>query len=147
MQLTHSFADQLNQVHQQLGTDIAIISHIDGNTYTILEVQGPLDTLKPGTRLKLGSTYCSEVTTRESTVSYDAVGRIRAMILHPVYTAMQLEAYIGTPLRQNSRVVGTLNFSGFEPKREGFNQKDYQIVENLARQIEQALTPPNKPAY
>ena len=63
------------------------------------------------------------------------------MVLHPIYTAMQLEAYIGEPIRAKGDIVGTLNFSGFDPKKPPFNEKDIRLVKALAKEIEAAIDP------
>ena len=129
MQLTRSFAEPLSALNDYLGTDIAIISSVVDPFYTILEVQAPNDFLGAGRSFPLGDTYCHQVVQGAKTVSYDALGRIRAEVLHPVYTAMQLEAYVGTPLWYEGHVVGTLSFSGFGPKVGGFSAQDLEKVE------------------
>ena len=141
MQLTRSFAEPLSALNDYLGTDIGIISFVEEPFYTILEVQAPNDFLVSGKRFLIGDTYCHQVVHGAKTVSYDALGRIRAKILHPVYTAMQLEAYVGTPLWYEGRVVGTLSFSGFSPKAGGFSAQDLEKVEQLAAEVGTALQP------
>ncbi|EAR08071.1 GAF domain-containing protein [Reinekea blandensis] len=141
MQLTRSFAEPLSALNDDLGTDIAIISSVVDACYTILEVQAPSDFLDAGRRFPLGDTYCHQVVQDAKTISYDALGRIRAEILHPVYTAMQLEAYVGTPLWYERKIIGTLSFSGFGPKVGGFNAQDLKKVEQLAAEISTALEP------
>jgi len=52
---------------------------------------------------------------------------------------MQLEAYIGEPLRKDDRIIGTLNFSGYERKNPNFTKEEVSKVKALANNIETAL--------
>ncbi len=55
------------------------------------------------------------------------------MLLHPVYVAMQLLSYIGTPIYQDGELWGTLNFSATEARNNDFDYKDIKTVEQLAK--------------
>lgn len=139
MKLTHSFKEKMAELNQKLGTDFAIISHIVGSTYTVVEIASKLDLIKVGAEFVTKDTYCNEVINHDQMVSYHQVGSVRAMIHHPIYTAMQLEAYIGEPLHKDGFVVGTLNFSGFDPKTPPFSLNEIKSVKSLARLIEQNI--------
>jgi GAF domain-containing protein len=139
VQITQDFSSIMIEMNQRFGTDIGIISEISGQDYVVLQTVSEMNVLKPGDRFVTKDTYCNEVVGQAETVAYDEVGKIKSMVLHPVYTAMQLEAYIGTPIKVNGNILGTLNFSGFSPKEPSFNQEDRLLVEDLARQIEQAI--------
>ncbi len=139
MKIQKDFARQLSELNQQLGTDIAIISQITGQEYEVLQTVCELDVVKPKDQFVTQDTYCNKVLEQSNTVTFNEVGKIRSMVLHPVYTAMQLEAYIGTPLTVDECVVGTLNFSGFDPKKPVFTEEDKAAVEALAEQIQAAI--------
>lgn len=139
MKLKQSFTDQMSELNKQLGSDFAIISHIKGNTYTVIEVASELETIQAGAEFVTEDTYCNEVINQDHMVSYNKVGTVQAMVHHPIYTAMQLEAYIGEPLHQNGFVIGTLNFSGFDPKEPAFSVDDIMAVKKLARLIEENI--------
>lgn len=140
MQLTRDFTDDIQGLKQRLGSDTAIISHVSGKDYKVLAVVSQVSSVRPGGVYELGNTYCREVIDRQDTVIYNQVGTIEAMLLHPVYTALQLEAYIGEPLRQDGAIIGTLNFSAFLPKRPPFSAADIEDVKALARRVEAALS-------
>ena len=140
MELQRSFVDEMAALNEEFGTDFAIISHIDGARYEVVEVASELDTIKAGAVFETHDTYCNAVLEKNQVVTYDHIGKIKAMVLHPIYTAMQLEAYIGLPLHWEGRIVGTLNFSGFDPKRPGFESSDIHKAEKLAKDIEAAIT-------
>jgi len=59
--------------------------------------------------------------------------------LHPVYEAMQLEAYLGIPLFHEDKVVGTLNFSFYDPRQPDFTDEEIAKSQALADRIEQAI--------
>ena len=139
MRLTKDFNKELVQLSQLLGADTAIISCITGQVYEVLAVASKLSTLRPGDQFETRNTYCNQVMTYQRTVTYAQVGTDKAMVLHPVYTAMQLEAYVGEPLFKDGVIVGTLNFSAFLPKKPDFSLTELEQVGTLARAIESAL--------
>ncbi len=141
MKLLRDFTEDLETVRTTLGCDFAIISHIDKSDYEVAAVNSELSHVKLGAHFEIQDTYCNAVVETKNTVIYDKVGAIKAMVLHPIYTAMQLEAYIGEPLRVSNKIVGTLNFSGFMPKKPAFNAADIQIVKALAKKVEAAIDP------
>jgi GAF domain-containing protein len=136
MKLKRDFAKELTQLNKILGTDFAIISHIQNNDYFVLQVASELKMINIGDQYETVNTYCNEVIETRHIVTYNKVGAIRAMTLHPIYTAMQLEAYIGEPLFFNDAIFGTLNFSGFDPKNPSFSVDEIEQVKTLARKIE-----------
>jgi GAF domain-containing protein len=141
MILNRSFNAELSALNGLLGTDFGIISRILNDEYTVLDVASELSTINIGDQFRTVDTYCNEVVETNDLVTYPNVGVIRAMTLHPIYTAMQLEAYIGEPLHHHGAIVGTLNFSGFDPKRPDFSTDEVAKVKALAREIEMSLEP------
>ena len=138
-ELARSFNTELAEMNQRLGTDFAIISKITGWDYEVLAVESKLDAVNQGDHFVTKDTYCNEVVETDSTVAYDHVGAMQSMVMHPIYTAMQLESYLGVPLHAGGQIVGTLNFSGFEPKVPEFSDEEIAAVKALAVEIEQSL--------
>jgi hypothetical protein len=136
MRITKDFTAELQQLNERFATDFAIISHIDGNRYTVCQVASDLDIIAIGAEFETEKTYCRAVIELETLIVYEQVGSIDSMLLHPIYTAMQLETYIGYPLKHKGQVIGTLNFSGFESKDPPFSDSDKESVKALAREIE-----------
>ena len=139
MELARDFSQQLSELNQLFQTDFAIISHIDQSDYMVLQVASELDSINVGQKFVTKDTYCNIVVDSGDTVIFNQVGYVEAMKLHPVYTTFQLESYIGHPLHHNGVVVGTLNFSGFEPKDPPFNETDKERLIKLAKEIELEL--------
>ncbi|MDN3648090.1 GAF domain-containing protein [Reinekea marina] len=140
MSLKQDYQQKLEQLNNLLNTDVGIISQIEGAHYTVAQTFSYINTIQSGNQYLIQETYCKEVIAQQKLISYAHVGRIRSMVLHPIYTAMQLEAYIGLPiLSPEGEVFGTLNFSGLMPKPNGFSEEEIALVTELRDEIEQSL--------
>ena len=139
--LAQSFDHQLEVLRFSLNADFAIISSILGNVYTIVAVNSQLElaSVRVGKVFDCEESYCYQVLQGQEMVIHTQIHKITSRILHPVYTAMQLESYIGEPLWKGGVVVGTLNFSGFMHKKEGYLAESIEQVKSLARAIEAEL--------
>ena len=139
--LAQSFYDQLEALRLSLNADFAMVSSIVGNVYTIMAVTSELElaSVKAGKVFRCEDSYCDQVLKGQKMVIHTHINRITNRVLHPVYTAMQLESYIGEPLWKGGNVVGTLNFSGFMHKKEGYLAESIEQVKSLARAIETEL--------
>ena len=126
---------------EYLGMSTGIVSQIDGDQYTIKSVYSILgDVFKPGMSFELKHTYCEAVVRSHKTVTYIHVGSIPTMVLHPVYTAVQLESYIGVPLYDKDKnIVGTLNFSSHEVRPEKFTDEEINLIEKMANKISSVI--------
>jgi GAF domain-containing protein len=114
-----------------------IVSRIEGGSYLIVAVYSAIgDIFSPGMVFELKNTYCDAVARSHKTVTYIHVGSLPSMVQHPVYTSLQLESYMGTPLYGNGgKVVGTLNFSSHEVRQWEFDDQEVQVIERMARKI------------
>lgn len=139
--LQQELAKDLTFLNERLGSDFAIISRIKGDDYEVVAVISNFDSVKKGDHFVTQDTYCNEVVNSDSPVTYGCVGSIKSMVMHPIYTAMQLEAYLGVPLHYKGNIVGTLNFSGFSPKIPKFSDEEVAKVLKLAGDIEGMLEP------
>ena len=137
--LTRQFEAELAELNRLLGTDFAIVSKISGWDYEVLAVVSNMDAVKKGDHFVTKDTYCNEVIEKGEAVTYDHVGTVQSMVYHPIYTAMQLESYLGVPLKLAGEIVGTLNFSGFSPKSPGFTAMDVEAAKSLAAMIEKSI--------
>jgi GAF domain-containing protein len=139
--LAQPFNDHLEALRLSLNADFAIVSSIFGHVYTILAVTSELElaSVQVGKDFRCEDTYCDQVLRTQKTVIHTHINKVSNRILHPVYTAMQLESYIGEPLWKEGSVVATLNFSGFMHKKEGYLAESIEQVKSLARAIEAEL--------
>ncbi len=121
---------------------MGIVSDIQGDRYIIKAVYSKLgDIFTPGQEFELSNTYCAAVSHSHRTITYKQVGAIPSMILHPVYVAVQLESYIGTPLYDlNKHFIGTLNFSSHAIRRNEYVAEEIALIERMANKISQVLS-------
>ena len=128
------FADCLATGCEILGLSVGIVSEVIGGRYLIRAVVADLS-LEVGQEFELADTYCAAVVGAKETIAYDRVGAHADMLLHPVYQALQLESYIGTPIFVSGTLYGTLNFSAAEPRERVFGEREREIVELMAQTI------------
>lgn len=121
-----------------LDLDIAIVSQIEGATYTVANVSAPGTGLHEGQTFPLGQTYCSITLESGHVVSIDHMGA-SGYRGHPCYDAFGLEAYIGMPIRVNGQLYGTLNFSSPHRRPRPFTELDRHFVLLLGHWIGHAI--------
>jgi len=124
-----------------LNIETGIISKIDGTDYIIRQVSSTMgDIFSPGDKFELCDTYCAAVSKQDKTVTYIQVGAIPEMLIHPVYKAVQLESYIGSPIHDRSgNVTGTVNFSSHEIRNSEFTSKEIELVESISKKVGEVL--------
>lgn len=130
--------EMLMLANRTLGTEIGIISHIEGSTYTVDYVSAPPDTLDAGTTFELGNTYCAVTLNAKQLVSIENMGN-SSHKGHPCYANFGLETYIGTPISVSGKPYGTVNFSANAARTEPWTDSERALVELLARFVEQEL--------
>lgn len=133
------FQTYLSRGCELLGLSVGIVSQIDDGQYRVSAVIGGGDAIGRGDVFPLGETYCQAVVTKRGTVALHHVGALEEMRSHPVYQGMQLESYIGTPLRVAGEVVGTLNFSDTGIRPEPFTMEELEFIELMAQSLSHAL--------
>ncbi len=121
--------------------ETGIISQINKQDYIIQYTYSRLgEIFQPGDKFELENTYCEAVTRQNKTITYIQVGTIPEMRLHPVYVAVQLESYIGSPiLDPQGQVIGTINFSSHEVRPSHFTTEEINDVEMMAKRISEVL--------
>jgi len=112
------------------GLEIAIISRITGNKYTVENCVDFHENLEASTTFDLLGTYCIHTLTENKTVGFHFVSNSEIRD-HPCYQNFKLESYIGTPIRLNESIYGTINFSSTLPV-EPFCKDDYILMELLS---------------
>ena len=136
--LSALFADYLQTGCQMFGMSTGIVSEINNYDYKVVGVESPLD-ITVESQFDCKDTYCSEVISSLSTVTFERVGAVAGMQNHPVYLNLKLESYIGTPILVNGEFYGTLNFSDTNPRENPFSQEEKEIIELMAIDIGQSI--------
>ncbi|MEM6327952.1 MAG: GAF domain-containing protein [Bacteroidota bacterium] len=118
-----------------LGLEIAILSRVQDETYTVQACAVPKDTaLQTGDTFAFSETYCHLALQTDDVLAIDYM-EISPYRRHPAYSAFRLEAYIGTRIVVDGEVIGTLNFSSAEPRSGPFPESDRDLVRLMAEWI------------
>ena len=117
---------------EYFGLEFGIVSHIIGEEYTVEVQSSPPETLHNGQVFALGSTYCN------TTLELDDVLAITDVVHskykgHPCHKEFELVSYIGIPIRVNSQVYGTINFSSPHARQLEYDKIDDSFMKLLAR--------------
>jgi diguanylate cyclase (GGDEF)-like protein/PAS domain S-box-containing protein len=128
--------EQLRQAlalgHHHLGLEFGIVSHVEGDVYTIVSQVSPPDTLQDNQTFALAETYCSiTLSNNEVLAIHDMRGS--SYRGHPCYQSFALETYIGAPIVVKDQVYGTVNFTSPESYQRKFDEGDREFVSLLAR--------------
>jgi GAF domain-containing protein len=112
--------------------EIGTVARIDGDLYEIVATVHPRGVeLRAGDILKLVETYCSRTIEADGPFGIDSVSS-SDMASHPAYQAHELEAYVGTPIRIDGDVYGTLSFSGTDRRRRSFDGVEFDCLQLMA---------------
>ncbi|MFG1492930.1 GAF domain-containing protein [Halobacteriovorax sp. ZH4_bin.1] len=122
-----------------LDLEYGIISHINDGIYHVVEVVGPDNQIEKGFEASITDTYCDLVIKKNKTIVFENVGEDEQMCAHPVYVNMKLESFIGTPIRVNNEIYGTLNYSSRIIKKRGFSKEEVRFVEILSQLISKKI--------
>ena len=114
-----------------LGLGIAIVSRIEGDTYTVEYAISPDSMIEPGTSFSLGETYCWHTLQKGSVVAVNHAG-LTSISSHPCYEHFKLETYIGAPVFLHQKIIGTVNFSAAAP-RDPFSAEELAFIEKVAK--------------
>jgi hypothetical protein len=118
-----------------------IVSTTINSRYVIKASYSELgDVFKPGDDFDLENTYCDALVKQKKTITYESVGDMPNMRLHPVYTAFQLESYIGTPVYGvDQKIIGTISFSSHDVRNALFDESEHTMIERMSKKITSIL--------
>ncbi|MBX2850684.1 MAG: PAS domain-containing protein [Phycisphaeraceae bacterium] len=117
---------------QRLGLDFGVLARVDGQVYEVRSLCAvSSSTLKVGQSLTLGQTYCEKTINEGRTFSVSHAAHT-PLAAHPCYQSFGYESYIGTPVRVQGEVWGTVSFASRATLGRGFDPQDSDIVELLA---------------
>ena len=131
------FSDYLQTGREILGLDVGLISHIEGQSFTILAAESDIG-LVPGMVLDLSETYCDEAVSTMRTSYSSNVGKDERLSCRPAYLNFKLESFISAPIWVGDEIYGTLNFSSIKARRP-FTEEEREIVELVAQSIGRSL--------
>jgi GAF domain-containing protein len=115
------------------GMEIGLISHIQGNSYTVL-----YSTIAKSVCMQysLSKTFCElSFRTKDIVAIHEASSGFSQ---HPAKTRFGVEAYLGIPLRIDGRIYGTMAFIKGESKTP-FSEGEKSLLRQLGRKTETIL--------
>lgn len=137
------FNKQVEQLLQlgceRFNLEIGILSNIQENLYTIMQVCSPNEVpLESGNTFEFDKTYCEITVNSNGPVGFEHV-KNSEINEHPAYSLFKLESYIGIPISVNGKIYGTLNFSSANPHDGKFRAVDIDALKLMAQWIEYEL--------
>jgi len=117
--------------------ETGIISRVSNRDYIVLQGVSEIGKIvSPGDVFELSNTYCEAVTRQHKTITYIEVGKIPEMRLHPVYQTLNLESYIGSPIKSDDgSVIGTISFSSHNARAMIFSKDEIEFIEIIAKKL------------
>jgi PAS domain S-box-containing protein len=119
---------------QRFSMEIAILSRIEDEQFTIVATHSPENQLQPGDHLNLNTTYCAQTIAAEDTLHFEFLAASSQDSV-PRFGSFPIQAYIGTPVIVAGEIVGTLSFSSRTPLIEPFKPVDREILKLMAQWI------------
>ncbi len=123
---------------EELGLDVALVSRIEGETYTVSYAYPPGSGFRPGDVHALDETYADLGPPDERVVAIEHMAQ-SDHCAHPSYARFGFESYIGAPLWVNDAHIGTLCFLKREPRPRPFDETDRQFVRLMSRWVSSML--------
>ncbi|MBV0900597.1 hybrid sensor histidine kinase/response regulator [Haloarcula salina] len=120
---------------EALGTDIAALSRIEGDTYVFEIVRDPTGETEAGDTVPLAATNCERAVVEEETlVLADIASDAPDLTERAGFTEMGITCYLGTPVVVDGEVYGTFCFYDTEP-REPFTDWEVTLVELMGNWV------------
>ncbi|WP_052049617.1 response regulator [Leptolyngbya sp. KIOST-1] len=130
--LLHDYLDTGCRV---LGFSGGMVGKAEGTDYVAQATVASLSGLDPNLRCSLSDTFCGMAIQQQRTVTFTHIGADPELRCHPLYRALGLESYLGTPIVVEGEVYGSLSFFDRAPRQQGFNQHEKEIIELMAQSI------------
>ena len=124
---------------EQFGLPIGSLAQISGGRYKIVQSVSPGDIIPPGTEFAACDTYCAETLKIMDAVSFEEAGATERRNA-PSYRQFGVEAYLGTPVRVNGDVWGTLCFAGHQPHPRLFTSGDRELLRLMSQWVGSEMT-------
>jgi len=120
---------------EALGTDVAALSRIEGDTYVFEVVRDPTGETAAGDTVPLTATNCERAVVEEETLVLADIAADAPDLTDRVgFTEMGITCYLGTPVVVDGEVYGTFCFYDTEP-REPFTDWEITLVELMGNWV------------
>lgn len=133
-------ADYLQTGCRVLGFTGGLVGQVEDNDYVAQAMLSELPGLEPNLRCTLDNTFCGMAIRQRQTICLTHVGADANLRQHPLYQALKLESYLGTPIVVDGAVYGSLCFFDTVPRPQGFKQHEKEIIELMAQSISKVIS-------
>ncbi|NER78906.1 MAG: response regulator [Leptolyngbya sp. SIO1D8] len=127
--------DYLKTGCQILNFSGGLIGFLDGDNYVVAVSQTDIEGLSANFRCNLDNTLCCKAIRTQQTIMYAHIGGLPELQNHPIYQSFKFESFISTPIFVAGEVCGSFCFFSKEPRSEGFNSHEPEIIELMAQSI------------
>ncbi len=107
--------------------------------YRLEAVVSPSPEVEAGLTIPLSDAFCDAVVAAEDTVAYGDAASDPVGATNPACTERGFRAFIGTPVWVDGELFGTLNFISPEPRPEGFDPYERDLIEVMADTVSRVL--------
>ena len=118
----------------EFNMEVAILSRVEADTYSIVTAVSPGNGLQPGMSFSLVNTYCRHTFTADQPIGVENVD-IELNLNHPGYDNNRFRSYIGTAVYVRGKVYGTLNFSSSKNYQAKFTHEDFRFLQLMTQWI------------
>ncbi|MEA5448242.1 response regulator [Leptolyngbya sp. CCNP1308] len=132
--------DYLQTGRQVLGFSGGLVGRVEESDYVAQAMLADLPGLEPNLRCQLDDTFCGMAIRQRQTMCLAHVGADPNLRQHPLYKALGLESYLGTPIVVDGAVYGSLCFFDTAPRLQGFEQHETEIIELMAQSIGKVIS-------
>jgi PAS domain S-box-containing protein len=116
---------------ERLGTDIALLSAIEGDTWRAVEAVSDDERLQAGMEMPVEDSYCRKLAGEEEPLAVlDAAEA--GWEGDPAYERWELACYLGAPVRVDGELFGAVCFADTDPRDRDFSPGEVAFVELLA---------------
>ena len=133
-----TFKQQLQSILQlgcqRFGLELGIMTRVQGELLEVMAVAGEEQGITKGAFIPICEAYCGVVVERKEPVSFERASGTEFKD-HPLFKALRLEAYIGTPIMVRDELYGTLCFTSQPSLSENFTEEDKDFIQLIARWV------------
>ncbi|WP_137284171.1 hybrid sensor histidine kinase/response regulator [Halorussus salinisoli] len=117
---------------ERLDVDVGFVSHIEGDTFEIVDAVGSHELLQPDRTAPLAETYCRKTTEDEGLLSVEDA-ESEGWLGDPAYETYGLGCYVGAKIFVNDALYGTLCFADRDPRDRSFSENEKIYVELISQ--------------
>ncbi len=111
---------------------VGVLGRIEGDRFLLVDALAPPDRLRRERTLPLGETLAEPTALADGALAFEDADA-SPWAGHPSLAALGIAAYLGSAVRVEGRVIGTLGFWSPSPRREALSESDRELLEMMTR--------------